>query len=110
MQNKSMNPTMALKNEHEDIPGNPSISKSSITKLNDRSNGKPLRALSEEEFNFWKENGFIIVKNAISKEAAARTAKAIWDFEELFIFFPRVLKSLNSRMRMNYLPDHLCPL
>lgn len=77
-----MNPTMTLKNEHEDIPGNPSISKSSITRLNDRSNGKPLRALSEEEFNFWKENGFIIVKNAISKEAAARTAKAIWDFEE----------------------------
>ena len=77
-----MNPTMALKNEHEDIPGNPSISKSSITKLNDRSNGKPLRALSEEEFNFWKENGFVIVKNAISKDAAALTAKAIWNFEE----------------------------
>ena len=39
----SMAPTMMLGNVHKDIPGNPSTAKSSATKLNDRSNGRPLR-------------------------------------------------------------------
>jgi hypothetical protein len=41
----TMVPTMATPNSdaHKDIPGNPSTAKSSATKLNDRSNGKPLR-------------------------------------------------------------------
>ncbi len=34
---------------HKDIPGNPSTATSSKIKLNDRSNGKPLRVLSEED-------------------------------------------------------------
>ena len=37
---------------HEEIPGNPSTATSSKIKLNDRSNGKPLRVLSEEDWNF----------------------------------------------------------
>jgi len=45
----TMTPTMATPNSnaHKDIPGNPSTAKSSAEKLNDRSNGKPLRVLSE---------------------------------------------------------------
>ena len=40
----TMAPTM---NAHKDIPGNPSVSKSSNkTKLNDRSNGKPLQFIN----------------------------------------------------------------
>mgnify|MGYP000889043804 FL=1 len=58
----TMVPTMATtpnSNAHKDIPGNPSTAKSSATKLNDRSNGKPLRVLSEEDWNFWIHNGFL---------------------------------------------------
>jgi len=37
---------------HKDIPGNPSTATSSKLKLNDRSNGKPLRVLTEEDWEF----------------------------------------------------------
>jgi len=67
---------------HEDIPGNPSTATSSKLALNDRSNGKPLRVLSEEDWAFWTTNGYVIVKNAVPKTQALRTANLIWEFEE----------------------------
>ena len=76
----TMTPTMA--NAHKDIPGNPSTAKSSKVKLNDRSNGKPLRILSEEDWKFWIENGYIVIKDAVPKEQVERLAKFLWEFEE----------------------------
>lgn len=70
------------KNEHQDIPGNPTMGKTSQFKLNDRSNGQPLRVLTEEDWNFWRHNGFIVIKQAVSKEQAAATASFLWEFEE----------------------------
>lgn len=67
---------------HEEIPGNPSMATSSKINLNDRSNGIPLRVLSEEDWNFWMHNGYIVIKNAISKEQAKATADFIWEFDE----------------------------
>lgn len=80
----TMVPTMAptQNNAHKDIPGNPSTATSSAIKLNDRSNGKPLRVLSEEDWNFWIHNGYIIIKNAVPREQALATAEFIWEFEE----------------------------
>lgn len=79
---QTMAPTMAPNNAHKDIPGNPSTAKSSAFKLNDRSNGKPLRVLSEEDWQFWKHNGYVVIKNAVSKEQVKRTADFVWEFEE----------------------------
>ena len=78
---KEVKTTMANK-AHEDIPGNPSVSTSSNQKLNDRSNGKPLRVLSEEDWRFWMHNGYIVIKNAIPKDQAKATADFIWEFDE----------------------------
>ena len=78
----TMTPTMAANNAHKDIPGNPSTSKSSVTKLNDRSNGKPLKVLSEADWNFWIANGYIVIKNAVPAEQATATANFLWEFEE----------------------------
>lgn len=78
----TMVPTMAPTNAHKDIPGNPSTAKSSAIQLNDRSNGKPLRVLSEEDWHFWKHNGYVVIKQAVSKEQAAATASFLWEFEE----------------------------
>lgn len=79
-------PTMAHNmipdNAHVDIPGNPSTAKSSKFKLNDRANGQPLRVLSEEDWTFWRENGYVIVKQAISRQQALETANFLWEFEE----------------------------
>jgi len=67
---------------HEEIPGNPSTATSSKLSLNDRSNGKPLRVMSEEDWEFWMHNGYIVIKNAVPKEQAKRTADFLWEFEE----------------------------
>ena len=75
-----MTPTMA--NAHADIPGNPSTAKSSKVKLNDRSNGQPLQVLSEDDWNFWIQEGYIVIKNAVPKEQVERLAKFLWEFEE----------------------------
>lgn len=74
--------TMTPANAHKAIPGNPSTAKSSTSKLNDCSNGKPLRVLSEEDWQFWIHNGYVIVKNAVPKEQANRLAEFLWAFEE----------------------------
>ncbi|NJB71271.1 hypothetical protein GGR42_001733 [Saonia flava] len=67
---------------HEDIPGNPSTATSSKISLNERANGKPLRVLSETDWEFWKQNGYIVVKNAVPKEQVQATADFLWEFEE----------------------------
>ncbi len=83
MQNQTMNPTPEMANKnHEDIPGNPSTATSSKQKLNNRSNGKPLKVLSEADWDFWIENGYVIIKNAISRDQARKTADFLWEFEE----------------------------
>src|SRR5947209_4653255 len=78
----TMTPGMLPDNAHKDIPGNPSTAKSSAVKLNDRSNGKPLKVLSEEDWKFWISNGYIVIKNAVPREQAQRTAAFLWEFEE----------------------------
>ncbi|WP_343488231.1 phytanoyl-CoA dioxygenase family protein [Allomuricauda sp. d1] len=67
---------------HEEIPGNPSTATSSKQQLNDGSNGKPLRILSKDDWDFWIENGYVIIKNAVPKAQAKATADFLWEFEE----------------------------
>lgn len=81
MKNTQENYGMANKG-HEDIPGNPSTATSSKIKLNDRSQGIPLRVLSEADWEFWMHNGYIIIKNAVPKEQVQKTAEFLWEFEE----------------------------
>ena len=67
---------------HQDIPGNPSTATSSSKKLNDRTGDKRLRVLSEEDWQFWKHQGYIVIKNAVPVEQAQRTADFLWEFDE----------------------------
>lgn len=78
----TMAPTMVPDNAHKDIPGNPSTATSSKIALNDRSGGKPLRVLSEDDWQFWIHNGYIVIKNAVPREQAERLARFLWEFEE----------------------------
>lgn len=82
METKTMAATMAPANAHQDIPGNPSTAKSSNIRLNDRSNGRPLRLLSEDDWNFWITNGYIVIKDAVPKDQVKRMADFLWEFEE----------------------------
>src|SRR5689334_16691637 len=82
MEQQTMAPTMIPNNTHKEIPGNPSTATSSKKKLNDRSNGQLLRVLSEQDWKFWIQNGYVVVKNAIPKEQVKRLADFLWEFEE----------------------------
>lgn len=77
-----MAPLPSPNKNHKDIPGNPSTATSSKIKLNDRSNDEPLRVLTEEDWKFWIYSGYVVVKNAVSREQALRTADFLWEFEE----------------------------
>jgi len=57
------------------------------TWINDRKRNTPLEiedltedVLSEEDLEFWNQNGYIVIKNAISKEDCEATQKAIWSY------------------------------
>lgn len=70
------------KNEHEDIPGNPSTAKSSSVMLRQEADAQSLRVLTLEQWQFWKENGYVVIKGAVPREQAMDTAAFLWEFEE----------------------------
>jgi hypothetical protein len=38
--------------------------------------------LSEDDWNFWINNGYIVIRNAVPEEQALATANFLWEFEE----------------------------
>ena len=74
--------SMIPENRHKDIPGNPSTAKSSEKKLRTQADVDSLRVLTIDQWNFWIENGYVVIKSAISKEQATRTAEFIWEFDD----------------------------
>jgi len=39
--------------------------------------------LSEDDLQFWGENGYVVAKKVVSEDKAARAGQAIWDFLEM---------------------------
>ncbi len=78
----TMAPTMAPENQHKDIPGNPSTAKSSNVKLRTEATADTLRILTMEQWAFWREQGYVVIKNAVSREQATQTANFLWEFED----------------------------
>ena len=77
-----MTMTKVPDNAHKDIPGNPSTAKSSHAKLRQAATADSLRVLTMEDWKFWQENGFIVIKQAVDREQALKTADFLWEFEE----------------------------
>ena len=73
---------MIPENQHKEIPGNPSTAKSSILNLRQEATSDSLRVLSMDDWNFWKENGYVVIKNAVPREQAEQTAAFLWEFED----------------------------
>ncbi len=74
--------TIVTGNQHKEIPGNPSTAKSSKVQLRNEANADSLKVLTLEQWKFWKENGYVVVKNAVPREQAKKTAAFLWEFEE----------------------------
>lgn len=80
--NQGMGTTMIPDNQHKEIPGNPSTAKSSTVKLREEATPETLRVLTPKQWKFWKHNGYVVIKNAISREQAAKTAAFLWEYDE----------------------------
>jgi len=53
-----------------------------VLSLNRRENNEPLNCLTEQQWEHWKTQGYVIIKNAVAKEQATATANFLWEFEE----------------------------
>ena len=94
----------ATLNAHKEIPGNPSTAKSSQLKLNDRSNDNPLQLLTDHDWNFWINNGYVIIKNAVPAQQAGRLAGYLWQYEDKDATNPDTwYKRPNAEMQMKEL-------
>ena len=80
--NKTMANSMIPDNQHQDIPGNPSTAKSSKVKLRTSATAETLRVLNLEQWHFWRENGYVVIKNAVPRAQAHASAAFLWEFEE----------------------------
>lgn len=79
---KASNTTKSLDNQHKDIPGNPSTAKSSNVNLRTEATEESLRVLTIDQWNFWKENGYVVIKNVVPRDQVERTAAFLWEFED----------------------------
>ena len=66
-----------------DTPGNASVALSSEKRFNPRENGEPLRVLSEDDWTFWRENGYVIVHDAVPPENIRAVVDLLWEFQEM---------------------------
>lgn len=80
--NMTMAPSPSSNKELKTIPGNPSTAVVEDIKLRLEATPDSLRVLSMEQWKFWKNNGYVVIKNAVSAEQALQTAAFLWEFEE----------------------------
>ncbi len=66
---------------YKDQPGNSSTGYYRQADFNERLDGAPLRVLSEDQWQFWQQNGYVIVPNAVPKSQVERMIELIWVFE-----------------------------
>ncbi len=69
-------------NAHTEIPGNPTTATSSSVRLREHADPASLRVLTPQQWAFWRENGYVVIKQAVPNENADRLAALLWEFEE----------------------------
>ena len=52
-----------------------------ISKLRTEASEDSLRVLTLKEWKFWKEQGYVVIKNAVPLDQAKQTAAFLWEFE-----------------------------
>jgi hypothetical protein len=63
-------------------PGNTSVARDSERSFNLRKHQEPLRVLTEAQWAFWKENGYVILPAAVPRHQIDELIRVIWEFEE----------------------------
>ncbi len=73
---------MELDTRSKDQPGNASVARFS-GKFNERPNNEGLRMLSDEQWTFWKNNGYVVLKQIVSKENINAVENFLWEFQDM---------------------------
>lgn len=65
-----------------------------------------LRVLTPDDWRFWRENGYLVLRGAVAPEAVERIERLIWEFEEMDPRDPRTWytpeKSALRRAELSY--------
>lgn len=74
---------MSNSNEKDEgQPGNATVSYEASKELNQRPDNEPLRVLTEEDWDFWEKNGYVIISDAVPEENVQGVVDLLWEFEE----------------------------
>ncbi len=63
-------------------PGNDTVSYEVRKELNQRPGNEPLRVLTEEDWDFWRKNGYIIISDAVPEANVQAVVDLLWEFED----------------------------
>ena len=69
--------------QQTNTPGNPSVSKRGSIQLNQRSGNQGLRQLSEDDWDFWLDNGYVVIPNAVPGKNLEAVIEMLWQFQEM---------------------------
>ncbi|MFV8457802.1 phytanoyl-CoA dioxygenase family protein [Vibrio owensii] len=75
-----------MKNKYgfgDNAPGNNSVSNINSAQLKDIKKTLPLKKLTQEQFDFWQHNGYLVLRQIISPEAVKRSQDFLWEFQEM---------------------------
>jgi ectoine hydroxylase-related dioxygenase (phytanoyl-CoA dioxygenase family) len=79
MQNTEAVATAVELDGHGDHPG----ARGQTTQLRDIRKSMPLRVLSESDWQDWITNGYVVVRQAVSREMAEAVDAMLWEFQEM---------------------------
>lgn len=75
-----------MKNKYgfgDNVPGNNSVSNLHDVQLKNIQKKLPLRKLSQEQFDFWQHNGYLVIPQIISCAAVKSSQDFLWEFQEM---------------------------
>lgn len=73
---------MAPDTRSNNQPSNASAARFSES-LNQRSNQESLRVLSESDWTFWKNNGYVVIHNAVPRGHVRDIVDFLWEFQDM---------------------------
>jgi ectoine hydroxylase-related dioxygenase (phytanoyl-CoA dioxygenase family) len=68
--------------KYDKRPGNSSVGYYRQVNFNERPNQEPLKVLREEDWQHWKNKGYVVIRNVVPAENIRNLVRTIWEFEE----------------------------
>ena len=69
--------------DHLQQPGNATVARTSRRQFNQRTSGESMRVLSDQDWQHWNENGYVIIHDAVPPENLKAVRDLLWEFQEM---------------------------